>query len=153
VAGGATSVEISTIGFTQHVARDFFGKIRDARIDRLIDVRVNNVSQLAGFAKRTDLEWFLRELCDVGYQHEPQLAPTKELLSLYQAKAIRWSEYEDRFLDLMATRRVEARYGPESFGVRPVLLCSEHTAEKCHRRLVAEYFKQHWHQEIVVKHL
>jgi uncharacterized protein (DUF488 family) len=145
-------VEIRTIGFTQHRASEFFGKLRLAGIDRLIDVRINNVSQLAGFAKRDDLEWFLAELCGATYRHEPMLAPTKEPLKQYQDKHIAWPEYEQRFLDLMVQRRVEDRIDPTSLGARPVLLCSEHTAERCHRRLVAEYLSVHW-GDVHVEHL
>lgn len=145
-------MEIRTIGFTQHRASEFFGKLRIASVDRLIDVRINNVSQLAGFAKRDDLEWFLAELCGASYRHEPLLAPTKELLKSYQDKQMGWPEYEQRFIDLMILRKVEDRIDPAEFGSRPVLLCSEHTAEKCHRRLVAEYLSDHW-TNVHVEHL
>lgn len=146
-------MEIRTIGFTQHRASEFFGKLRDARVDRLIDVRVNNVSHLAGFAKRDDLKWFLLELCGADYRHEPLLAPTRELLKGYRANEITWREYEESFLNLMVDRQIEERVDPEMLGARPVLLCSEHTAEHCHRRLVAEYLKEHRYPEMVIEHL
>jgi uncharacterized protein (DUF488 family) len=146
-------VEVCTVGFTQHRASEFFGKLRAAGVDRLIDVRINNVSQLAGFAKRDDLAWFLKELCGAEYRHEPLLAPTKELLKRYQDKELTWLEYEDNFLQLMADRRIAERIDPAMLGTRPVLLCSEHTAEHCHRRLVVEYLREHRYPDMVIRHL
>jgi uncharacterized protein (DUF488 family) len=143
-------VEIATIGFTQHTAESFFGRLRTARIEQLIDVRINNVSQLAGFAKRDDLRFFLRELCDASYVHETLLAPTDTLLKEYRDKRISWTEYEKRFLGLMEERAIEDRVPRELFAKRSALLCSEHTPEKCHRRLVADYLGEHWGNLTVV---
>ena len=137
-------MEISTIGFTKPSAASFFGRLRSARVEQLVDVRVHNVSQLAGFAKRDDLRFFLRELCSVGYCHEPLLAPTEELLKDYRNKVIRWTEFEKRFMDLLETRDIAHQLSRVLVGARPVLLCSEHTPERCHRRLVAEYLNDHW---------
>ena len=137
-------MEIATIGFTQHTAESFFGRLRAAHIQQLVDVRINNVSQLSGFAKRDDLRFFLRELCDATYVHETLLAPTEEMLKEYRDKKIAWQEYEKRFLGLMEQRSIESRVPRELFARRSALLCSEHTPEKCHRRLVAEYLGQHW---------
>lgn len=143
-------MEIATIGFTQHTAESFFGRLRTARIEQLIDVRINNVSQLAGFAKRDDLRFFLRELCDASYVHETLLAPTDTLLKEYRDKRISWAEYEKRFLGLMEERAIEDRVPRELFAKRSALLCSEHTPEKCHRRLVADYLGGHWGNLTVV---
>jgi uncharacterized protein (DUF488 family) len=137
-------MEIHSIGFTKHSAEDFFGKLRAARVTRLVDVRLNNVSQLAGFAKRNDLRYFLEELVGADYHHEVDLAPTKEILDGYKKGEMSWSEYEDRFLSLMQDRRIEERLDPDLLTGRPVLLCSEHTAEHCHRRLVIDYLGDHW---------
>ena len=137
-------MEIHSIGFTKHSAEQFFGKLRAAGTTRLIDVRLNNVSQLAAFAKRDDLRFFLRELCGAEYDHEVVLAPTKEILDGYKKGDMPWGEYEDRFLSLMADRKIEDRLDPELFTGTPVLLCSEHTAEHCHRRLVIDYLGEHW---------
>ena len=145
-------MEIHSIGFTKHSAGEFFGKLRAARIDRLIDVRLNNVSQLAGFAKRADLEFFLQEICGARYIHESALAPTKDLLDGYKKGSMAWSEYEDRFLTLMQERRIEHVLDPTIFEGRPVLLCSEHEPEHCHRRLVIEYLGGHWN-DVVAVHL
>lgn len=139
-------LEICTIGFTKpHSAASFFGALKDEGVKRLLDVRLNNSSQLAGFAKRDDLEFFLKEICDAEYVHEPDLlAPTGELLKGYRNKELSWSEYEDRFLALMAQRSVEDRLSPDIFRKRTALLCSEHTAEHCHRRLIVEHLNRHW---------
>lgn len=145
-------MEIATIGFTQHSAESFFGRLRTAHIEQLLDVRINNISQLAGFAKRDDLRFFLRELCGASYRHEVLLAPTKELLKQYQDKQMTWSEYEKRFLGLMEERKIEQRLSPDLFTPHSALLCSEHTPEKCHRRLVAEYLNDHW-GDIQIVHL
>ncbi|HEV3237693.1 MAG TPA: DUF488 domain-containing protein [Gemmataceae bacterium] len=134
-------MEVFTIGFTQKSAAQFFQTLKQAGIKRLIDVRLNNVSQLAGFAKREDLAYFLRELCGVEYIHEPLLAPTQELLDAYKKKKGAWSDYEVRFLRLMADRKIEEQLPSNLFSGPAVLLCSEPTAEKCHRRLVLDYLQ------------
>lgn len=145
-------MEICTIGFTKHSAREFFGILKSEGIERLIDVRLNNASQLAGFAKRDDLLYFL-ELHGIDYVHEPRLlAPTEDLLKAYRNREITWDDYETRFLDLIARRRIEAELRPELFLPRSVLLCSEHTAEHCHRRLIVEYLSNHW-PDITALHL
>lgn len=145
-------MEIYTVGFTQKSAAEFFDLLRSSGVRRLVDVRLNNVSQLAGFTKRDDLRFFLRELAGIEYVHEPRLAPTKELLDDYKKKRISWDQYAERFLGLMAHRRIEAEIDPQEFAAPTVLLCSEATAENCHRRLVVEYLQQHW-PEIEARHL
>lgn len=137
-------MEVYTIGFTKKSAAQFFGPIRQAGIKRLLDVRLNNTSQLAGFTRRDDLPFFLREICDAEYLHEPLLAPTQELLSDYRKRRVTWPQYEERFLALMAERGVEERVDPGLFEAPTVLLCSEPTAERCHRRLVLEYLGSKW---------
>jgi uncharacterized protein (DUF488 family) len=137
-------MEIYTIGFAKKSAETFFGALRKAGIKRLIDVRLNNTSQLAGFTKRDDLRFFLREICGTDYVHEPLLAPTPDILNSYKKKKISWQEYEQRFLDLMAQRRVEEKIDQNLFNVPTVLLCSESKAEHCHRRLVLEYLQTKW---------
>lgn len=137
-------MEIYTIGFTKKAAAQFFGALREAAIEQLIDVRLNNISQLAGFAKRDDLEFFLSELCNASYLHEPMLAPTQPLLDSYKKRHLPWNEYEHKFTQLMADRRIEDRLDPKLFERRTVLLCSEPTVERCHRRLVVEYLDKAW---------
>lgn len=146
-------MEIFTIGFTKTTAENFFGRLKSSRIERLLDVRLNNRSQLAGFAKEKDLAYFLRELVGAEYEHVPLLAPTQEILDAYKKKgAMPWVEYEDRFLALMRERRIESALDPAGFEQRTVLLCSEDTPDQCHRRLIAEYLAEHW-GEIEIVHL
>lgn len=137
-------MEIFTIGFTQSSAEHFFGRIRRAGVRRLVDVRLNNVSQLAAFAKRDDLAYFLRELCDAEYVHEPLLAPTQDILDAYKKHKGDWSVYEPQFLKLMEERHIEDELAPSDFETPSVLLCSEATPEHCHRRLVVEYLQRKW---------
>ena len=137
-------MEIYTIGFTQTTAAEFFGKLKRAGIRRLVDVRLNNVSQLAGFAKRDDLKFFLAELCGAEYLHEPRLAPTAEILDAYKKEKGSWEEYERRFQQLLTDRQIETAISPSLFDVPAVLLCSEPTPEQCHRRLVVEYLQRAW---------
>ena len=146
-------MEIFTIGFTRTTAEDFFQRLKSSGIERLLDVRLNNKSQLAGFAKRDDLAYFLRELVGAEYEHAPLLAPTQDILDDFKKKKeMPWDEYEDRFLRLMRDREIEEQLSPEDFSWRTVLLCSEDTPDHCHRRLVAEYLQNHW-KDIEIIHL
>lgn len=145
-------MEIFTIGFTQKTAGEFFGALKQSGITRLIDIRLNNSSQLAGFTKRDDLSYFLHEICGAAYVHEPLLAPTADILDAYKKKEISWEQYEDRFRALLALRAADQKISREHFDGRTVLLCSEPKPEKCHRRLVAEYLKEKW-GDVEVKHL
>lgn len=137
-------MEVFTLGFTKKSAAKFFEILRRNGIKRLIDVRLNNVSQLAGFTKKEDLEFFLQEICGAEYIHQPLLAPTKEMLDAYKKGDETWDEYAKRFLDLMATRRIEEEIDKQLFSEPAIMLCSEPTAKHCHRRLVAEYLKERW---------
>lgn len=144
-------MKIYTIGFTKKPASTFFGLLRQSGAERLVDVRLNNVSQLAGFAKRDDLSYFLAEICGMGYHHELQLAPTKDMLDDYKKHGARWDDYERWFLDLIAERQIEDRVSPTLLD-NSVLLCSEATAHHCHRRLVAEYLAERW-GDVTIEHL
>ena len=137
-------MEIYTIGFAKKSAEEFFGALRDAGIRRLVDIRLNNTSQLAGFTKKEDLAFFLKEVCGGEYMHKPVLAPTKEILDGYKRKKIDWEEYEVRFRNLMIERKAEKAIDKNLFEIPTVLLCSEPKADRCHRRLVAEYLKEKW---------
>ena len=123
----------------------------DPRLIRFIDVLLNNVSQLAGFAKRDDLAYFLKEICDCDYRHEPRLAPTKEILDGYKKKEMDWGTYERRFLELLERRQAEKAVSSEELG-NACLLCSESTPEHCHRRLVAEYLVRNF-DGLEIRHL
>jgi len=144
-------MKIYTIGFTKKSAAKFFGLLRGAGARTLIDVRLNNVSQLAGFAKRDDLRFFLDEICGMGYVHRPDLAPTQPMLDDYRKNGIGWAAYEARFVELMEQRGVENNGDPALFD-GAVLLCSEDQPHHCHRRLVAEYLAQRW-RGVAVEHL
>jgi uncharacterized protein (DUF488 family) len=145
-------VEIFTIGFTQKSAEAFFGTLKTSGVRQLVDVRLNNKSQLAGFAKRGDLEYFLRELCDATYSHEPLLAPTPDMLGAYRRKLMNWSDYERKYLELLDSRQVGAQIARRTFEIRTVLLCSELKADRCHRRLAAEYLASVW-GDVSIVHL
>ncbi len=144
-------MKLFTIGFTKKSAEKFFGLLRGSGAKRLIDVRLNNVSQLAGFAKKDDLAYFVKEICGMEYVHIPELAPTQEILDEYKKNRGDWSVYERKFLDLMRQRGVE-RTVPRSLLESGCLLCSEDKPHHCHRRLVAEYLKEHW-GEVDIAHL
>jgi len=137
-------VEIYTIGFAKKSAAEFFGILQRAGIRRVVDVRLSNTSQLAGFTKRDDLEYFLGQICQAEYRHQPELSPSKEIFDAYKKQAIPWEEYASRFVALLAQRQVEKTVDRRLFEVPAVLLCSEPTAEHCHRRLVAEYLAGQW---------
>ena len=144
-------MKVFTIGFTKKTARQFFDIILKSGTKRVVDVRLNNVSQLAGFAKRDDLAFFLKEIGGVDYVHVPELAPTQEMLDHYKKQKGDWSTYERRFLDLMRERQIEKRISKEVVA-QGCLLCSEDKPHHCHRRLVAEYLKKHW-GDLDIQHL
>lgn len=144
-------VTIHTIGFTQKSARQFFDKLRRSHASRVVDVRLNNVSQLAGFSKKDDLEYFLKEILGIDYVHLPTLAPTQELLDAYKKMKGDWSLYAHEFLELMKKREIEKRLDPGIIN-GGCLLCSEDKPHHCHRRLVAEYLSQHW-DGVLIDHL
>lgn len=137
-------MEIYSIGFTQKSAAQFFGALKAAGIRRLMDIRLNNTSQLAAFAKRDDLAFFLGAICGAEYLHEPMLAPTQEILDAYKKRKGDWDAYEREFLTLMRERKVESTLDRAQFAEPTVLLCSELTPEHCHRRLVLEYLAEKW---------
>ena len=144
-------MKLFTIGFTQKSAERFFTLLRESGAKRLVDVRLNNVSQLAGFAKRDDLRFFLRAICRMDYVHLPELAPMQEMLDRYKKQKGIWSVYEREFLDLMMRRGVERTVSRDVLA-EGCLLCSEAEPQQCHRRLVAEYLKQHW-GDVEIVHL
>ena len=144
-------MEIFTIGFTKKSAETFFGTLKQARVARLVDVRLNNVSQLAGFAKRDDLRYFSQAICQIPYVHTPYLAPTQEMLDAYKKQKGSWSEYEGRFNELIQTRAIETLASKQSMD-GACLLCSEEKPHQCHRRLVAEYLQERW-PDVTITHL
>lgn len=145
-------MEVYTTGFAKKSAAQFFETLKKAEVERLIDVRLNNTSQLSGFTKREDLRFFLREIYGTEYIHLPLLAPTQDLLSAYKSDGMSWQEYEHRFLSLMRQRRIQDELDKDLFGKPTVLLCSERTPEHCHRRLVLEYLDSQW-GDVHITHL
>lgn len=144
-------MKVFTIGFTKKSARRFFDALRESGAKRVVDVRLNNVSQLAGFAKKEDLAYFLERICGMEYVHLPILAPTQDMLDEYKKQGGDWADYEKRFLDLMKQRRIEETVRRDLVA-DGCLLCSEDKPHQCHRRLVAEYLKRHW-GDIEIRHL
>lgn len=144
-------MKIFTIGFTRKSAEKFFTLLRKSGAKRIVDVRLNNVSQLAGFAKRPDLEFFLREICHMDYVHLPELAPTQDILDEYKKNKGDWNVYEQKFLELMRHRRIEDTV-PRELLADGCMLCSEDKPHHCHRRVVAEYLREKW-GDIDVVHL
>lgn len=146
------AIEIATIGFTKTTAANFFDRLRKAGVKTLIDVRLHNTSQLAGFAKAGDLAYFLKELCGIDYVSQPLLAPTDDILKPLKRDKGPWEIYERAFLRLMEERQIEYRLKPEMF-CGSCLLCSEEKPHHCHRRLVCNYLNLKWNGALKVRHL
>jgi uncharacterized protein (DUF488 family) len=145
-------VSVSTIGFTKTTAGDFFERLLKSGVKKVIDVRLHNTSQLAGFAKADDLAYFLNKIGGIQYTHQPLLAATDVMLKAYKKEKGDWGAYEGRFLSLMAERQIENRLKPEMLD-GACLLCSEATPHHCHRRLVCEYLNSKWDGALTVRHL
>lgn len=143
-------MKLFTIGFTKTTAEDFFDRLKKSGARKIVDVRLNNVSQLAGFAKRDDLRYFAKAICGAGYEHRPELAPTQDILDAYKKNKGSWDEYEEKFHKLMVDRKIE-RIDPATLA-DGCLLCSEDAPEHCHRRLVAEYLRKKW-GDVEIVHL
>lgn len=144
-------MKLFTIGFTKTSAEHFFTRLQRAGVARIADVRLNNVSQLAGFAKKDDLQYFSKVICGIGYTHVPLLAPEKAMLDEYRKSTHNWQIYEDRFLNLMRQRQIEQQLFPSDFD-GACLLCSEDKPHHCHRRLAAEYLRSKW-PDVEIVHL
>lgn len=145
------SVQLFTIGFAETTAEHFFKSLRVAGVKRIVDVRLNNTSQLAGFSKKEDLRFFLREVAGIEYVHVPELAPTQDILDAFKKHKGSWSVYEQEFNALMAKRGIENAISRDTADLG-CLLCSEKKPHHCHRRLVAEYLQRHW-AGVSTKHL
>lgn len=134
-------IKLYTIGFTKKTARQFFELLKKHNITKIIDIRINRSSQLAGFAKGGDLEYFTNEICKAEYEYIVDFAPTKELLADYQNKNIDWIGYQKIYRSLIERRKIAEKYDMKAFD-NACFLCSEPTADQCHRRLLVEYFKE-----------
>jgi uncharacterized protein (DUF488 family) len=145
------SIQVFTIGFAETSAEDFFRLLRQSGAKRVIDVRLNNTSQLAGFSKRDDLRFFLKEVCGMEYVHVPELAPTQDILDAFKKHKGSWAVYEQEFNNLMAKRSIERAISQDMLNLS-CMLCSEKKPHHCHRRLVAEYLQKAW-GDLATKHL
>jgi len=145
------AITLFTMGFTQKPAEAFFGRLQRVGVKRVIDIRLNNVSQLAGFAKRDDLRYFLKAIGGIDYIHLPELAPTQEIMDDFKKKKGDWSAYEKAFRSLLSRRKPEETLSRDLFD-NACLLCSEDKPDHCHRRLVAEHLAKKW-GEVRIVHL
>ena len=136
-------VKVFTIGYAGKNAREFFTILKQTGIRKVIDVRLYNTSQLAGFTKRQDIEYFLQSIVDAEYAHLPIMAPTKQLLNSYKKGLISWQQYETQFKSIITQRQIEKHIIPQDMNMA-CFLCSEAKAGNCHRRLVAEYLAGLW---------
>ena len=145
------TITIFTIGFAGKSAREFFEGLQQAGVKQVVDIRLNNTSQLAGFTKKRHLEYFLHAIAGIGYSHDQELAPTSDILDDYKKKRIDWPEYERRFMELLRGRAHVENLRREDFD-NVCLLCSEAQPDKCHRRLTAEYLRSCW-GSVEIRHL
>jgi len=138
---GGNKLNIYTIGFTKKTAKQFFALLKKNGIKKVVDIRLNNKSQLAGFAKGVDLQYFLK-LHGIEYEHNIMLAPTKELRKRYNDKKVKMSfeEYTDEFTKIMQQRSCIIKLQNKDLD-KVCYLCSEDTPDKCHRKLVVEEIK------------
>ncbi len=134
-------MRLFTIGFTKKSAEEFFSRLQKAGVLRIVDIRLNNTSQIAGFAKESDLRFFLRAVAGIDYVHITDFAPTQEILDDFKKNKGSWFEFERKFEELMINRNIAGR-ASEVIRDNDCLLCSEHTPEQCHRRLVAEHIQE-----------
>ena len=145
-------ITLYTIGFTKKSAEQFFSLLKDNGVKQLVDVRISNNSQLAGFAKGKDLEFFVKEICHIPYKHITDFAPSKELLDQWHKQEVTWEEYVEVYTNLLKSRDILRKYGIRSFD-GSCFLCSEDTPEQCHRRLLAEYLQKHNKEKVTIIHL
>jgi uncharacterized protein (DUF488 family) len=148
----SAGITVATIGFTQTTAKRFFERLQNASVKKIVDVRLHNTSQLAGFAKSEDLTYFLRAIGEIDYVHAPLLAPTDSMLKAFKKERGDWTVYENRFVELIRERRIEKKFSPEALD-GACLLCSEALPHHCHRRLVCEYLNEKWGGRLKVSHL
>lgn len=145
------SITIFTIGFTQKTARGFFTSLIKHSVEGILDTRLNNTGQLAGFSKKNDLEYFSNEIMGKPYTHWLDSAPTDEILTAFKKKQISWETYSAEYLSLLKSRKLAQNIDPTSLHMS-CLLCSEHSPKYCHRRILAEYLKDHY-KDVTIVHL
>ena len=145
-------ITLYTIGFTKKSAEQFFELLKNSKVRQLVDVRISNTSQLAGFAKGKDLEYFVRQICGIPYKHIEDFAPTKQLLDKWHKQEVTWAEYEQVYTKMLKEQDILRKYGVKQFD-GSCFLCSEETPEQCHRRLLSEYMQKHSTEEVKIVHL
>lgn len=145
-------ITLYTIGFTKKSAEQFFELLKDNHVKKLVDVRISNSSQLAGFAKGKDLAYFVKQICGIPYEHIEDFAPTKDLLDRWHKQEVTWPEYEQIYLAMLKERDILRKHGIKAFN-GACFLCSEETPEQCHRRLLAEYMQKHSTEDVRIVHL
>lgn len=143
-------MNIFTIGFSGKTAEEFFKLLIENKVKKLIDIRLNNKSQLAGFTNNKHLPYLLK-IHNIEYKYMPELAPTNDLLDSYKKSKISWKDYEKAYNNILISRKIKETIKIEQFA-DAVLLCSEPTAKQCHRRLLAEYLFNNF-ENIQIKHL
>ena len=145
-------ITLYTIGFTKKSAEQFFNLLRNNGVKQLVDVRISNSSQLAGFAKGKDLEFFTNEICHIPYKHIVDFAPTKQLLDQWHKHEVTWPEYIEIYTNILKSREIIKKHGVKAFD-STCFLCSEDSPEQCHRRLLAEYMQEHSKEKVHIIHL
>lgn len=145
-------INLYTIGFTKKSAEQFFELLKKNNVKTLVDVRISNSSQLAGFAKGNDLKYFAKAICGIDYRHIVDFAPTKNLLDKWRKEEVNWKQYTEVYIGLLKSRNIIKNYGVKTFD-KACFLCSEETPELCHRRLLVEYMKEYSTEEVEIKHL
>lgn len=133
-------MDLYTIGFAQKPAKVFFEILTKNKVARVIDIRLNNKSQLAGFTKSDDLEYFLEKIAGIEYRYLPECAPPKEVFDGFRDNKIGWPELEKQYLLALEQRDI-LKNGAQLFE-NACLLCSEPKPQQCHRRLLAEFISQ-----------
>lgn len=145
-------IKVFTIGFTGSTAENFFARLRDAGVQKVIDTRLWADTQLSGFAKKRDLPFLLQSLSGAAYEHKIDLAPSESILKDFKDKRIGWPEYETRYLQLLHDRHISDKLGTNEVA-DTCFLCAEKTPHHCHRRLLAEYLQREWKTALEIIHL
>lgn len=146
------TVKIFTIGFTGSSAKHFFERLRQADVKKVIDTRLWASSQLAGFAKKKDLPYFLKEIAGIDYEYREELAPSADILKPFKDNKMSWDEYEVQYIDLINHRNIANMLSPDEVD-RACFLCACKTEHHCHRRLLSEYLQREWSQLVEIAHL
>lgn len=148
----SNKIKMFTIGFTGSSAEDFFERLRGAGVKKVIDTRLWASSQLAGFAKKKDLPYFLKEIASIDYEYRKELAPSDDILKPFKDSKISWDEYEVQYIDLIHHRNIANVLSPGEVD-QACFLCACKTEHHCHRRLLAEYLQREWDQPVEIVHL